>query len=84
MTVHFLKLLRLTISVYENVIVGPTAEDVDNRSRATVDTDITEKLREHVDSKVKGIGAYPVIGMYTGVRPATEYKDYVLKCHPEQ
>ena len=77
-------LVTQLISVYDNMIVGPTAEDVECRARAPVDSDITEKLRRLVDSKVRGIGNYPVVGMYTGVRPATQYKDYVLKCQPNR
>ena len=72
------------ISVYDNVVVGPTAEDVESRLRAPIDSAVTERLRTHASNIVKGVNSYPTVGMYTGVRPATEFKDYVLKSYPDK
>ena len=74
----------LNISVYDNFIVGPTAENVEDRLKATIVPAISEKLCAHANNTIKGVNSYPVVGMYTGVRPATEYKDYVVKSYPDR
>ena len=70
--------------MYDNVIVGPTAEDVESRLRALIDSAITDRLRMHASNIVKGVNAYPTVGMYTGVRPASEFKDYVVNSYPDK
>ena len=73
-----------SVPVYDNLIVGPTADDVESRLKASIDPDVTEKLRRHVNNTVRDVDHYPEVGMYTGVRPATEYKDYVVKSYPDK
>lgn len=68
--------------MYDNIAVGPTAEDVDTRVfPAKIDPVITSKLHRHADRTVPTLNQYPVVGMYTGIRPATETKDYHIIPH---
>lgn len=71
-------------TVYGNVMLGPTAEDLDDK-RATGST--AEGLAFLVD---KGRRIMPdlleeeVTAVYAGLRAATEHDDYVIRSHPQQ
>lgn len=66
-------------TVYNNVLVGPTAEDVDSRQRAPVDGDIAQRLIAIGQQTVPKLTSYALVGHYTGLRPATEHKDYIIQ-----
>jgi glycerol-3-phosphate dehydrogenase len=67
-------------SVYGNIVIGPTAEDQSERDVATTDDKTIKMLLE------KGRRIYPqlnieqtnVVGTYAGIRPATQFKDYII------
>ncbi|XP_052795511.1 glycerol 3-phosphate dehydrogenase-like isoform X2 [Mya arenaria] len=65
-------------SVYDNVVVGPTNEYVQSRERAPINTDVTRRLAEVARSVVPDLTSHPIVTMYTGVRPATKDKDYII------
>lgn len=67
------------IIVHGNVIVGPTAEDVDSRSRAPVDPILAQRLLDYGCHTVPELTSCSAVGHYTGVRPATQYKDYQIQ-----
>ncbi|KAK3097408.1 hypothetical protein FSP39_009389 [Pinctada imbricata] len=67
-------------SVYDNVIVGPTAEETDIRSKPPIDDSVTKRLMTVADNVVPKLHENRVVRMYTGVRPATDIKDYQLHC----
>lgn len=69
----------LVRSVYDNIAVGPTAEDVDSRLIPQIDPVVTRKLSQLGDTYLPGLSSNVIACMYTGVRPATEYKDYQIK-----
>jgi len=71
----------LYLSVYDNVIVGPTAENVNRRERAAIDNDITRRLSNVAMQTVPQLTSHPVVKLYTGVRPATQEKDYIINAN---
>ncbi|KAK7442575.1 hypothetical protein BaRGS_00040514 [Batillaria attramentaria] len=68
-------------TVHGNVIVGPTAEDVESRSSPPIDTATTRRLLEHGRTVVPELDSWTPVGHYTGVRPATQYKDYQIRAY---
>ena len=70
--------------VYDNIIVGPTAEETDVRTHPSIDANITVRLRNVADTVVPNLTGSDVVRMYTGVRPATESKDYHILCNPDR
>jgi glycerol-3-phosphate dehydrogenase len=71
-------------TVYGNVLLGPTAEDIhDKADRATT----AAGLRAVLD---KGRALLPalleeeVTAVYAGLRAATEFKDYQILAHPDE
>ncbi|MEV0226522.1 FAD-dependent oxidoreductase [Streptomyces sp. NPDC050704] len=71
-------------TVYGNVLLGPTAEELDDKSA-------TESTEEGLALlRVKGRRILPalldeeVTAVYAGLRAATEHDDYQIRAHPEQ
>ena len=70
--------------MYDNIIVGPTAEETDVRSHPAIDANITVRLCKVADTVIPNLTGSDVVRMYTGVRPATESKDYHILCNPDR
>ncbi|MFE3031630.1 FAD-dependent oxidoreductase [Streptomyces canus] len=71
-------------TVYGNVLLGPTAEDLDDK-RATVSTaEGLEGLRDKGSRILPGLLDEEVTAVYAGLRAATEHEDYRISAHPEQ
>lgn len=69
-------------TIFGNVIVGPTAEDQEDRERATVETDALRSLLAEAALMVPALAAEPVTATFAGLRPATEHRDYVVEALP--
>jgi len=71
-------------TIFGNVLVGPTAEDQDDRTHATV---VEEALR-HLISKaaelLPALEGMPITATYAGLRPATERKEYRVAIDTER
>lgn len=70
-------------TVFGNVIVGPTADDIEERTatgstRAGLDDLLTKARRILPD-----LLAHEVTAVYAGLRAATEHSDYQLSAHPD-
>ncbi|MGD9478440.1 NAD(P)/FAD-dependent oxidoreductase [Shinella sp. G-2] len=63
-------------TAFGNILVGPTAEEQDDRIRATVEHDTLAALVAHGSKLVPGLAHIPVTAVYAGLRPATEKKEY--------
>ena len=66
----------LTRTIFGNVLVGPTAEEQEDRERATVDTETLKSLAAKAAEIVPGLAGMDVTAVYAGLRPATEEKSY--------
>ncbi|YCI06984.1 NAD(P)/FAD-dependent oxidoreductase (plasmid) [Ensifer sp. D2-11] len=71
-------------TAFGNVLIGPTAEEQDDRVRATVAKDALQALLKRGSQIVPALADIPVTGVYAGLRPATEKKAYRVYTRPEQ
>lgn len=71
-------------TAFGNLLVGPTAEEQEDRTRANVTTPALEALVRRAGEIVPGLKTIPVTALYAGLRPATERKHYRLRHHPEK
>ena len=68
-------------TAFGNLIVGPTAEDQDDRERATLVTETLAFLKSKGEAIVPALREQTVTAIYAGLRPATEFKDYQIRAH---
>jgi glycerol-3-phosphate dehydrogenase len=66
-------------TAYGNLLVGPTAEEVDEREAASVEHDTLEKLIEKARALVPALEQHSITAVYAGLRPATQFKDYRIE-----
>jgi glycerol-3-phosphate dehydrogenase len=71
-------------TAYGNLLVGPTAEEQQDRDTATVDHAMLEALLAQGRRMIPALAAEPVTTIYAGLRPATQYKDYQIEALPER
>ena len=74
----------VTRTAFGNVLVGPTAEEQDDRVRATTDSRTLRALIERADAIVPGLGEMPITATYAGLRPASDQKAYRIRHLPER
>ena len=65
-------------TAFGNLLVGPTAEDQQDRSRAEVDRATLEHLIAKGIEMIPGLAHHSVNAIYAGLRPATQFKDYQI------
>jgi len=63
-------------TIFGNLAVGPTAEEQESRSDASVNQAILQKLHTQAVSQIPALANIPVTATYAGIRPATENKEY--------
>ncbi len=66
-------------TIFGNIAVGPTADEQEGRSDASVDKDNLEMLYAFGLDKIPALKDVPVTATYAGIRPATEKKHYRVK-----
>lgn len=71
-------------TAFGNVLVGPTAEEQEDRHRATVLTATLQMLKAHGERLVPALTGIEVTAVYAGLRPGTEKKHYRVSSHPEK
>lgn len=69
-------------TIYGNVLVGPTAEDQDDREDARVEEATLRKLLTEGARMVPALGNEPVTATYAGLRPASDRSDYIIDASP--
>ena len=74
----------LARTVFGNLLVGPTAEEQEDRERATVEQATLEQLIARAVEMVPALAGMPVTATYAGLRPATERKEYRVRHQPER
>ncbi len=74
----------LTRTAFGNVLVGPTAEEQDDRERATVEEETLRALLAKAVEMVPALANVDVTAVYAGLRPATEEKPYRISVHPDR
>ncbi|WNJ91536.1 NAD(P)/FAD-dependent oxidoreductase [Bosea sp. 685] len=74
----------LTPTIFGNLLVGPTAEEQDERDRAEVDMATLESLKQKAEAILPALAGMPVTAIYAGLRPATERKEYRVRHDTER
>jgi glycerol-3-phosphate dehydrogenase len=73
----------LARTVFGNLLLGPTAEDQEDRIHATVDSTVLERIMAEGTIMLPALAGQTVTATFAGLRPATEHRDYVLKVDGE-
>jgi glycerol-3-phosphate dehydrogenase len=71
-------------TVYGNLLLGPTAEDIDDKTDRSTTTAGLEALMEAGSRVVPRLTEQEVTATYVGLRAATQHRDYQLNAYPEQ
>ncbi len=71
-------------TVFGNVMIGPTAEDIDDRTATGSTASGITSLMERGRRIVPELMSEEVTAVYVGLRAATEHSDYQIRFHPEQ
>lgn len=71
-------------TVYGNVLLGPTAEDLDDKTNTATSEDGLQSLLEKGRAILPDLLHEEVTATYAGLRAATEHKDYQIRLYPEQ
>lgn len=70
--------ILISPTIFGNVLVGPTAEEVDDRDDRAVTEEGLAALRRAVDEMVPSLRDMPVNTVYAGMRPATDRSEYQI------
>ncbi|WP_330177196.1 NAD(P)/FAD-dependent oxidoreductase [Streptomyces sp. NBC_01498] len=71
-------------TVYGNVLLGPTAEDLDDKGATGSTAEGLEFLRERGRRILPRLLEEEVTAVYAGLRAATGQDDYAIRAHPGQ
>ena len=71
-------------TAFGNILVGPTAEDQDDREKTAVDTATLKMLIRRAAEIVPALAKHQVTAIYSGLRPATQVKDYQIEALPDR
>ncbi|KUN38018.1 FAD/NAD(P)-binding oxidoreductase [Streptomyces longwoodensis] len=71
-------------TVHGNVLLGPTAEDLDDRTATGTTAEGLAGLREKGRRVLPALLEEEVTAVYAGLRAATEHDDYRITAHPGQ
>ncbi|UQW99599.1 FAD-dependent oxidoreductase [Streptomyces sp. RerS4] len=72
----------VTPTVYGNVMLGPTAEDLDDKTATGSTAEGLASLRERGRRILPALLDEEVTAVYAGLRAATERDDYAIRAHP--
>lgn len=70
-------------TAFGNLIVGPTAEEQQDRRIATVEEASLRDLLAQGERMIPALAEEPVTATYAGLRPATQFKDYQIEALPK-
>ncbi len=71
-------------TIFGNVMLGPTAEEVgDKRATGSTEAGLAD-LRRHAARILPALLEEEVTATYAGLRAATEHSDYQVRLHPDQ
>ena len=71
-------------TVYGNILLGPTAEDLNDKTNTATSEAGLETLLKKGRAILPGLMQEEVTATYAGLRAATEHKDYQIRLHAEQ
>lgn len=71
-------------TVWGNLLVGPTAEEQEDRETAALVPETLAMLRARGEAILPALRDHEVTAVYAGLRPASEQKDYRVKLHADR
>lgn len=71
-------------TVYGNVLLGPTAEDIQDKTDTGTTAAGLRRLLEKGAAILPALLGEEIVATYAGLRPATEHHDYQIRAYPEQ
>src|SRR5690606_9530680 len=71
-------------TIYGNLIVGPTAEEQEERDVAELSPATLASLCQRGEEILPALAGQDVTAIYAGLRPATEHKDYKIRAREGQ
>jgi glycerol-3-phosphate dehydrogenase len=71
-------------TIYGNVLLGPTADDIDDKMDRSTTAAGLASLMEAGKRILPRLEEYEVTATYVGLRASTEHGDYQLTAHPDQ
>jgi glycerol-3-phosphate dehydrogenase len=71
-------------TVFGNLLVGPTAEDQDDRENAELVPETLDGLRRRGAEILPALAGHQVTAIYAGLRPASQFKDYQIRAEAER
>jgi glycerol-3-phosphate dehydrogenase len=66
-------------TAFGNLLVGPTAEEQDDRDHVLLDRTTLEALERRAEEILPALAGHEVTALYAGLRPATEEKEYRIR-----
>lgn len=75
--------ILITPTIFGNVLVGPTAEEVDDADDRNVTAEGLVQLRRAIDMMVPALAQEPVNTVFAGMRPATDKSAYQIIARPD-
>ncbi|MDQ6435335.1 NAD(P)/FAD-dependent oxidoreductase [Mesorhizobium sp. LHD-90] len=73
----------LTRTVFGNLLLGPTAEDQDDRIHAACEEAVLRRIIAEGEAMLPDLAGQTITATFAALRPATEHRDYVLKVDAE-
>lgn len=74
----------ITRTVFGNLLVGPTAEEQDDRVHAGLTHEVLNQLIDAAVARIPALEGMPVTATYAALRPASEKKEYRIHEVAEQ
>lgn len=69
-------------TAFGNLLVGPTAEEQQDRRNADLVTETLDALRRRGEQILPGLAGQEITALYAGLRPATERPEYRVRAEP--
>lgn len=66
-------------TAFGNLLVGPTAEEQEDREHASLDRETLQALMRRGEEILPALAGHEVTAVYAGLRPATEEKHYRIR-----
>ncbi len=66
-------------TAFGNLLVGPTAEDQEDRSTAALTPEALAGLQRRGEAILPALAGHKITAIYAGLRPASEAKDYQIR-----
>ena len=70
--------INVMLLVHGNLVVGPTAEDVTDRTCPKLNADTIKELQNYANRIIPALENFSVLTCYAGLRPATQFFDYCM------